>query len=362
MHRLADHQMINHFPNHFQLTRKDLLYKNLRRYRKEQEKEGNALYQQDAGRGLNFEFCPLSFILPADYSLFVEEFRKNPTMKWIMKPAGKCQGIGVYIITNLKQTRKFAQQSELNFFQRMENHVISQYIDQPLLVGGKKFDLRLYVLVTSYKPLRCFKYRHGFARFCTVNYSNEVSEIDNQLIHLTNVAVQKHGEGYNSLHGGKLHVEKLALYMLANFGREASERCWEGVDAMIVQSLKACQSVIHSDKHCFECYGFDILLDSNLRPWLIEVNASPSLSGTTENDRSLKNKLIHDVLNLVIPPDFPDGRLDTESFRDETGKISRPLGDFTLLYDEEEEKLQQQRDNEQKRRSGRRYSTSGRLV
>lgn len=58
-----------------------------------------------------------------------------------------------------------------------------------------------------------------------------------------------------------------------------------------------------SDPHCFECYGYDIIIDSNLKPWLIEVNASPSLSTTTNTDHFLKLNLIDAILNVVLPPD-----------------------------------------------------------
>jgi tubulin polyglutamylase TTLL1 len=56
-----------------------------------------------------------------------------------------------------------------------------------------------------------------------------------------------------------------------------------------------------NDKHCFEVYGFDILIDDNLKPWLIEVNASPSLTTTTEMDRSLKMQVIEDAFKIVVP-------------------------------------------------------------
>jgi tubulin polyglutamylase TTLL4 len=50
---------------------------------------------------------------------------------------------------------------------------------------------------------------------------------------------------------------------------------------------------------CFELYGFDIMLDSKLKPWLIEVNISPSLSSSSPLDKTIKTMLICDSLNLV---------------------------------------------------------------
>jgi len=68
--------MINHFPNHYEITRKDLLVKNIKRYRKEQEKDGNPLGEKnDLGKYVHLDFIPTTFVLPADYNMFVEEYR-----------------------------------------------------------------------------------------------------------------------------------------------------------------------------------------------------------------------------------------------------------------------------------------------
>jgi len=57
--------------------------------------------------------------------------------------------------------------------------------------------------------------------------------------------------------------------------------------------------VIINDKHCFELYGFDILLDASLKPWLLEVNASPSMTGNTANDIELKMALLDDTFTVI---------------------------------------------------------------
>ena len=78
------------------------------------------------------------------------------------------------------------------------------------------------------------------------------------------------------------------------------KKCNEDIKNVIIGSLQCVQNVMFSDKHCFECYGYDILLDANLKPWLIEINSSPSLSTSTKGDFVLKKKLISDVRILLL--------------------------------------------------------------
>ena len=197
--RLQDHQLINHFPNHYELTRKDLMYKNVRRYRKEVAKLG----VDDA----RLNFVPKTFILPQDYSLFIEEHRKGNVPTWIFKPIGRAQGKGIFLVNRLAQIRKLAprtggvggggmgagagERSALN------QYIICEYLRRPLLIGGRKFDLRIFVVVVSYRPLIAYVSRAGFARFCNVAYSNETTDLSNTEMHLTNVAVQKGSVAYN---------------------------------------------------------------------------------------------------------------------------------------------------------------------
>jgi len=48
--------------------------------------------------------------------------------------------------------------------------------------------------------------------------------------------------------------------------------CFTGIQQLIVKTLQSVQKVIINDKHCFELYGFDILINANLKPWVLEVN------------------------------------------------------------------------------------------
>ena len=95
-------RLLNHFPNHLELTRKDLMVKNIKRFRREMEKEGNPLAEKDErGDFLYMEIVPMTYILPGDYTIFVEEFRRKPDEMWIMKPTARAQGKGIFLVNKL---------------------------------------------------------------------------------------------------------------------------------------------------------------------------------------------------------------------------------------------------------------------
>jgi hypothetical protein len=104
---------------------------------------------------------------------------------YIIKPDAGCQGRGIF----LTSTWDLVPQGD---------HVVAQlYINKPLLIDGYKFDLRLYCLVTSVKPLRMYLFQDGLVRMCTEEYVKPTKQnISNVCMHLTNYAVNKHSDSF----------------------------------------------------------------------------------------------------------------------------------------------------------------------
>lgn len=333
---LDPNQHVNHFRNHYELTRKDLLVKNMKRMRRQCEKEG----RHEEAR--HYGVCPTTFVVPQEYNMFVEEFRKHQGAMWIMKPVGRSQGAGIFLVTKLAQMQQWkptaswvgsssgrrgaggadARDQDDDDLARdgPELYVVQKYVDGPLLIGGKKFDLRLYAIVTSYQPLTVYMHRGGFCRFSMSRYSTDKGDMGNLGQHLTNVAVQKHsGKAAYKRTGAKWDLARLKTYLMSTVGVEVVNRLMSDIESIVIHSLLAVQRVMINDKHCFELYGYDILIDTEYRPWLLEVNASPSLTANTVADYEMKFGMLDDVLSLI----------DIEKYL--TGTEVQ-VGGFDLLY------------------------------
>jgi len=312
---LEEHQRINHFRNHYELTRKDNLIKNLKRMQRQLQREGK---EEEARK---YDFFPGTYVLPADYGLFVEEFKSQQGAIWIMKPIGKAQGKGIFLFNKLGQINDWKKDHKWKSDNpQAEAYVVQRYIENPLLVVNKKFDLRIYVLVTSYSPLTVYMYRAGFARFSSYRYNTHAKNLGDNYVHLTNVAIQKTGPGYDAGAGCKWPLRNLKLYLMAKFGIGPTDQLFLEMQELCISSLLAVQKTMINDKHCFEMYGYDILIDEQLKPWLIEVNASPSLTADTPQDYELKFGLLDDVYSVIDV----EGKLG--------GALEECVGGYDLIY------------------------------
>jgi hypothetical protein len=147
-------------------------------------------------------------------------------------------------------------------------------------------------------------------RFCTEKY--DASDLTERYAHLTNFAVNKHNANFSQRH--KRYLSEVLKEMEKN-GANA-EKIQRGIDRIVMMTVMAAQphlaasyymsfNVNDGKSRCFEILGFDILIDENKRPWLLEVNCMPSFQCGSTLDYELKHQVIMDALIVVdIPISF----------------------------------------------------------
>ncbi|NXP21120.1 TTLL4 polyglutamylase, partial [Scytalopus superciliaris] len=284
---IREHQKLNHFPGSFQIGRKDRLWRNL-------------LKMQARCGKKEFNFFPQSFILPQDIKLLRKAWEEGASrQKWIVKPPASARGIGIQVIHKWSQLPK------------RRPLLVQRYLHKPYLIGGKKFDLRIYVYVTCYDPLRVYLFKDGLVRFASCKYSSSMDSLSNKFVHLTNYSVNKKNTEYKSnsdetaCQGHKWALKALWSYLTQKGVN--SEAIWEKIKDIVIKTIIASEPYVNSlvkmyvrrPYCCHELFGFDIMLDENLKPWILEVNISPSLHSNSPLDVSIKGQMIRDLLNLA---------------------------------------------------------------
>nr|CAD7574267.1 unnamed protein product [Timema californicum] len=281
-------QKINHFPGMSEICRKDLLARNLNRMLK--------IFPKD------YNFFPKTWCLPADFGDLLAYARNRKNRTYICKPDTGSQGRGIFLTKNVK---------DIKLHERM---ICQLYLSKPFLVDGFKFDLRVYVLITSCDPLRVYVYNDGLARFATSRYQEPTAtNTSNVFMHLTNYSVNKHSRTYviDDQAGSKRKISTLNSWLQSKDYNVVN--LWTDIDEVIIKTIVAAHPILRHSYHacftahdftyaCFELLGFDILLDNSLKPYILEVNHSPSYHTDACIDREVKEGLLTDtfqILNLI---------------------------------------------------------------
>lgn len=163
--------------------------------------------------------------------------------------------------------------------------VVQKYIENPLLIDGRKFDIRAYMIVVCMKPYLVL-YQPGYVRMSLNPYTTENFAKD-KITHLTNNSVQKNHPNYKELKEKSIiSIDSLVENIISMGKLQSKEEYSVKVDKKIQEIMTLVFSVI-KDKldrkfGCFELFGFDFLLDDNLNPYLIEINTNPALYTDTQ--------------------------------------------------------------------------------
>eukprot|EP00826_Nyctotherus_ovalis_P056676 TRINITY_DN769_c0_g8_i1.p1 TRINITY_DN769_c0_g8~~TRINITY_DN769_c0_g8_i1.p1 ORF type:complete len:502 (+),score=110.94 TRINITY_DN769_c0_g8_i1:321-1826(+) len=288
--KLKAYQKINHFPNTSCITRKNKLGKNLTRMRK--------MFKKD------YNFFPLTWTLPGEWGELKAELSQGKSRTYIVKPESMSQGKGIFLTKTFDRIDQGAR------------YVVQRYVRKPYLIEGLKFDLRIYVLVYGCDPLRVYLFKEGLARFSTNEYARPSRDnMQNLYMHLTNYAINKtnanfvfNSDANNPTIGHKRSLSFVWNYIDAHGGnsksiqrkiKRAIVKTLCAVQPQLVRCFRSCQPTHFENSMCFEILGFDILLDHRLKPWLLEVNHSPSFHADTPFDQKVKTELIADTIKLL---------------------------------------------------------------
>jgi tubulin monoglycylase TTLL3/8 len=179
------------------------------------------------------------------------------------------------------------------------------------------------VLVTDLNPLTIWFWNKPYLRFPAADYNDE--NLQDRFIHLTNNSVVKNSKHQEIVGDGNMwYIEQLKDHLKSTYGRDMwEEDIVPKVKDIIIHSLQAVQDVMDTRKGSMELLGYDIMIDDQFKPWLIEVNSSPTMEYSTGVTKHLAQNVMESIVKVIsdyimAPKNVKKKDIDT--------------GDFDLIY------------------------------
>jgi len=297
---LAHDTLINRVMGTSNMTKKTSMAINLRAYENQ--------YRQT--KGPIDSILPETFLMPEDCN----KFMSNPSYLnevWIRKEPDLSQGEGAIVLgtpasLGLTTCEKIMSYKRDKSVDTTEPSLLQRYVMNPLLLSGRKSEIRTYWLLASVDPLLVL-YHDGTVRLNTIPFKHD--DWENPLVHITNTFQQKQAlgeEDYNA-------ISDTLKWDLPRLGKDVVERKLTTNTNWVEEELKPMLKrviirAVNATKHkfvpmnaefdnVFELLGMDCMVANDLsRVWMTEIQRGPGLS----LDNPVKIRVIPAMLMEIV--------------------------------------------------------------
>ncbi|XP_056398643.1 inactive polyglycylase TTLL10 [Hyla sarda] len=298
-------QLLYQIPNNKVLTTKIGLVNSLREYERVMQKINKARVLKMA------DFFPDTVRLDMrdEAEVFFSTYEDGQT--WICKPTGLNQGRGIYLLINQEQILALRCQM-LSITEDLKKppskgpqaRIVQRYIPNPLLLEGKKFDIRSYLLIASTVPYFVF-FRHGYVRLTCNPYDPKSDDLTG---HLTNQYMQKKNPLYNELKEETVwSMERFNGYVNEKFAESKGlPQDWvlstftKRMQQIMIHCFLSVKSKLECRRGFFDLIGCDFLIDDDFKVWLLEMNCNPALHTNCEVLKEVIPSVVNETLDLAL--------------------------------------------------------------
>ena len=326
------YQKINRFYNYNEYVSKSLLYINYKPFHDKFPDDYNYMLE--------------TYSYPKEKQEIIEKFSKyslkNDNDVWMIKPTMGSLGLKISILTNYSDIK-------------LKNYLITKYLYNPHLIKGYKYDLRFHGLVSTIKPLKLYLYNEGLVRLASEKYNFSVSDPHNKYSFLTNLFINKKNKKQFIYPKNMKNMEDSNLWNLDTFQKYCArnninyEKLYSEVgDIFIKMMITVREKIIDNIEktnlqysNFYHLIGFDIILDENLKPYLLETNRRCGFRNDNDAEKYYTYNIIADTLNIIglrpkdlnfVSENKNKEDLIKENVEESLCELDRPRGGYKLIF------------------------------
>ena len=228
---------------------------------------------------------------------------------WIIKPINLNRGRCIQVLNDtntiveyllkIQEMKKIESQDNNNF--KCEHVILQKYLEKPLLYQGRKFDIRIWILIIGGQENFVYIFKQGHLKATCAEYDINSSS---PFIHLTNYSVQKHNADFSKREiGNEISYKDFQDELdKKKTGKNFLKDIYPKIVYIIRLAVGAAKSNInHLNRiNCFEIFGCDFILDEKYKPYLLEININPGLEISSPLISKLVPRMVDDALKLTI--------------------------------------------------------------